>query len=230
MPKDMLRISQFQGINVDVDEALMETYELVKADNAEIIDNGKLAKAQGSEFVNQTSLAGKVIQMFEWARDDGTVLRFARVYSDNSGFGSVSLVRVFDDGTAETIYNESVERKTNFAVTFTEGYEMPPDLTVCGVMQVTQRKSSFELPSNNCKNIIYDGNAYLYAGLLINEARIDIVKIDLSSMTVVGRCVLTSYDEFDLRYRNGIRWDVYLYGLFRERACTGLWLSADQKN
>jgi hypothetical protein len=217
MPKDMLRISQFQSINVDVDEALMETYELVKADNAEIIDNGKLAKAQGSEFVNQTSLAGKVIQMFEWARDDGTVLRFARVYSDNSGFGSVSLVRVLDDGTAETIYNESVERKTNFAVTFTEGYEMPPDLTICGVMQVTQRKNSFELPSNNCKNIIYDSSAYLYAGLLINEARIDIVKIDLSNMAVVGRCVLTSYDEFDLRVIAMAYDGTYIYMAYSEK-------------
>jgi hypothetical protein len=191
MPKQMLRMSKFQGVNVDVDETLLSNAELRKADNAEIIDDGKLAKAQGTEFVNSTSFEGKCIQMFEWARDDGTVLRFGRVYKEIDGFGSVSLVRIFDDGTTETIYETSVEIKSNFAAEFTKGYETAPDLTICGVMQNDEVTGLTLDPGyNNITDIVNDGT-YLYLLLKISYYNMTILKLDIATLTVQSFYSLT---------------------------------------
>ena len=182
MPKEMLRMSQFQGINVDVDETLLSASELVKAENTEIIDGGKLAKTQGTEFVNSVSLSGKIIQTFEWARDDGTVLRFGRLYKEVGGFGSVSLVRIMDDGTTQTIYEKSVEIKSNFVATFTAGESL-----------------TLNSGLNDCRGLYYDGE-YLFVGLHLSNATIDIVKINVATMDAVGTAIINEIDEGNISY------------------------------
>jgi hypothetical protein len=174
MPKQMLRMSAFQGVNVDQDETLLGNAELRKADNAEIVDGGKLAKWQGTDFVNSTSFDGKCIQMFEWARDDGTVLRFGRVYKEADGFGSVSLVRVFDDGTTETIYEKDVEIKSNFAAEFAAG-----------------SSSTLDSGYNNGTDMVTDGT-YLYLLLRISDFNMTILKLDIATLTVQGSYSLTA--------------------------------------
>lgn len=106
MPRRNIVLPTFAGgLNVDAFQEQVAPNELILATNVDFIERGVPAKRHGTDFVNSTSLNGRVIQLFEWPRDDGSIVNLAIVDS-NSDSEWNWLVKINDDGSITTIYNK----------------------------------------------------------------------------------------------------------------------------
>ena len=92
MPKLIKPYMDFRGgLNVDAAPDLVADNELVVADNVDLDERGAINKRKGTVPLNATSYAAQVERLFEWTKNDGSVILMALVGND--------LCRIAEDGT-----------------------------------------------------------------------------------------------------------------------------------
>jgi len=75
LERQLITFGDFSGgLNVDVSPDQMAANELVVADNIDLGERGGAGKRYGTEFVNGASYASRMGQIFEWPRNDGSVI------------------------------------------------------------------------------------------------------------------------------------------------------------
>jgi hypothetical protein len=112
MPRKTALLAAFNGLNVDIEQNLLSFQDLVKAENADIIEGGKLEKRRGTEFINSSSLNGKVVQFIEWPRNDGTVIRLGGLKPDSGS--NNHLIRFNADQTTTSIYTGLSQKRIGY--------------------------------------------------------------------------------------------------------------------
>jgi len=102
MPRQVLTFPSFDGgLNLDVAPEQVRENELRVAQNIDIVERGGAAKRWGTDFVNKTSLAGRVLQLIEWTQNSGIVVRLAVVEAGTNN----RLVQLNADGSTAVISN-----------------------------------------------------------------------------------------------------------------------------
>lgn len=92
MPKILKAYYDFRGgLNTDAAPDNLMDNELEQADNVDLSERGGLSKRKGTVKLNAESYGDEVYQLFEWPRNDGTILLLAVI--------GTTLARIAEDGT-----------------------------------------------------------------------------------------------------------------------------------
>ena len=81
------------GLNTDSAPDHLADNEVAVADNIDLSEHGGVKTRLGLQAVNEDSYEGNVTQVFEWARDNGSVVRMAVIGNKLCEISKENLVR-----------------------------------------------------------------------------------------------------------------------------------------